>query len=394
MSLFFGVIHIRITAGSPEESLSCANAAGIVMRDIRYVDDLTLEAKIEKRNLKQLQDLMRRRGERLEIKKRFGIYWQMKALLHRPVLVGGMLLMFLLTVFLPGRVLFVQVEGNRAVERSAILNSAEKCGIYFGASRREVRSEQVKNALLAAIPELQWAGVNTYGCVAVISVRERSTVQPAEEDSGVCSIVAARDGVILESTVTKGNALCKVGQAVKEGQVLISGYTDYGICIKGTRAEGEIFAQTLRKIEVVAPLNSVSRGEITDQNTRYSLLVGKNLIKFYKDSGISDMSCAKMYSVKYLTLPGGYELPVALVTEKLTHYAQESSVSNTDSFQWLKEYSEQYLQGTMVAGKILQSVVTLDMQGGLCQLYGEYACSEMIGRIRNEEILQRNGKNG
>lgn len=44
----------------------------------------------------------------------------------------------------------------------------------------------MKNALLSAIPELQWAGVNTYGCRAVISVRERTLPErkPEPENRG------------------------------------------------------------------------------------------------------------------------------------------------------------------------------------------------------------------
>ena len=65
----------------------------------------------------------------------------------------------------------------------------------------------------------------------------------------------SRDGFIVSATVTRGNFLCRVGQSVKAGQVLISGYTDCGICIQATRAEGEIYAQTSRDFAAVTPLS-------------------------------------------------------------------------------------------------------------------------------------------
>ena len=96
-------------------------------------------------------------------------------------------------------------------------------------------------------------GVNTSGCVATVSVRERTDPEVTEQDSAVSNIVASRDGFIVSATVTRGNFLCRVGQSVKAGQVLISGYTDCGICIQATRAEGEIYAQTSRDFAAVTP---------------------------------------------------------------------------------------------------------------------------------------------
>ena len=43
-----------------------------------------------------------------------------------------------------------------------------------------IRSEKVKNSLLQRIPQLQWAGINTDGCVAVISVREKTAIKNSE----------------------------------------------------------------------------------------------------------------------------------------------------------------------------------------------------------------------
>jgi hypothetical protein len=49
---------------------------------------------------------------------------------------------------------------------------------------------------------------------------------------------------------------------------------------------------------------------------RYSILLGKKRINFYKGSGIYDGSCVKMVSQYHLTLPGDYVLPVTVVKEE------------------------------------------------------------------------------
>ena len=141
----------------------------------------------------------------------------MKGLLSRPVLLGGMGLLLAASLYLPSRVLFIRVEGNSVVDTREILAAAEACGIRFGASRREVRSEKVKNNLLEKVPDLQWAGVNTAGCVATISVRERQITAEEQAEEAVTHLVAARDGYIVSTTVTQGTPLVQVGQTVRAG---------------------------------------------------------------------------------------------------------------------------------------------------------------------------------
>ena len=326
--------------------------------------------------------------------RRGGLYWAFKGFLRRPVLLIGLMIFIALAMYLPSRVLFIQVEGNTTIPTRLILEKSEECGITFGASRRNVRSEKMKNALLEAIPELQWAGINTSGCVATITVRERSIKDDQGVSKGVGSIVAIRDGVIAECTVTKGTPACKVGQAVKAGEVLVSGYTDCGFCIKATKAEGEVYAFTQRELTVSTPENWQIRGAETRQVKKYAVIIGKNRINFYKDSGILDDRCDKMYKESYITLPGGFQLPVILVTEVWTYHTNdEITLDQERAAATLSNFAQTYLAQHMIAGRILMETENISSEDGTFYLQGNYACHEMIGQVRSEEIIKPDGNN-
>ncbi len=388
-----GMLSVEITSASPAEMLTTVGKLGIAVHQAVSTGDLTIKCSIYRSDFKSLQKALESRGDKIKILRSVGLYWYILNLRHRPVLLIGCVFLIACMLYLPSRVLFVEVEGNSQITTQLILDKAEKCGIVFGASRRAVRSEQMKNALLEEIPQLQWAGINTVGCVAVISVRERETVDRQEQTSRVSSIVATQDGVIREVTVLRGNPLCKVGQAVKAGQVLVSGYTDCGISIKATRAEAEITAQTMRQFDAVTLMAMKKRSAVKQECVKYSLLVGKKLIKLFKDSGISDTSCVKMYEKQYLTLPGGFKLPIAIVTERCVSYDMETAAPQSDDFQWMERVSQDYLRTQMVAGQILYTDVTLSLQDTVCSLQGKYDCLEMIGRVQSEEIIHGYGEN-
>ena len=386
-----GLIRIHLTGADVSGSLSLISRSGIMIFDGETKDELNAFFTIKRTDYQKAVKILAARGDKVEIVKKQGFYWVITRLIKRPVLTMGILLLLFLNLYLPGKILFVEVEGNNIVPTRQIIEEAQKNGLSFGSDRREIRSERIKNALLEAIPQLQWTGVNTIGCVAVISVRERQTVHEQSKPNTVSSIVASRDGVIWECTVTRGNPVCKIGQAVKAGEVLISAYTDCGLKIQATRAEGEVFAKTERVVSAIFPRTWLENSFPKEQTEKYSLIIGKKRINLYKGSGIPYPTCGKIYEEKYLTLPGNFRLPIVLVKETWITYKQANvQLDKENVCQHLSDFSAGYLCEQMIAGRILVSNETASVLGDIFQLDGEYACLEMIGQVRNEEVYGDN----
>lgn len=381
---FAGQVTVTLTSADISTLLTAIQAQ-ICLDNIVFIDELTVNCDILRADLKRARAICERRGDTIRVKGRAGLYWSFKQLLTRPVLIAGLLILTVMSIWLPARVFFVRVEGNSTIPSNLILERAAVCGISFGTSRRAVRSEKVKNALLEAMPQLQWAGVNTHGCVAVITVKERPLSNEPQIAGEVSSIVASRDGIIEECTVIRGSSVCKPGQAVRAGQTLISGYTDCGLTIRASRAEGEVYAQTERYLEIISPSECQFRRDEGQVTKKYSLLIGKKRINFYKGSGISDTSCVKMYSAYYVTLPGGFVLPLAFVTESWTDCTLSPGTAGQPE---LSFFAQEYLTGQMNAGKILSGTESLSESEGTFQLTGHYRCLEMIGIRKNEEIVK------
>lgn len=389
-----GMMEVELTSAEPELSLERINEEQIEVFHVRRKDSLTFLFSIRRADYAILSKMCDKRGETLKILEKKGLYWVGKSLLRRRALLIGMTLLLCFILYLPSRVLFVRVEGNTGVPSRKILAAAQECGIGFGASRRHVRSEKVKNALLSAVPELQWAGVNTAGCVATISVRERSAFPPKPKAYEVTSIVAARDGYLISGTVTSGTPLFTVGQTVREGETLVSGYTDGGICIRAVRAEAEIFAQTSRELTVITPYNRFLREEEKGSTKKISLIVGKKRINLWKDSGNLDVGCGRISSSYTLTLPGGFALPLSLEIETFLSFdMSQGELDRAHGEKALREFAQQYLSQEMVAGEILQRSETLFRENGFYSLEGEYRCTEMISREHREQIGEEHGEN-
>ncbi len=382
-----GTIRFRLTSGDVSYVLQALANSNVIISDVEMESELSALVSISSGDYRKALKILKRNGARCELLRRRGISWMLYRLRKRAVLIGGCLVLTVLTIWIPTRIFFLEVKGNESLPANYIITQATEEGLIFGCKRAEVRSEKLKNQLLAKIPQLEWVGVTTSGCVATISVSESQTPNTSEEKYILGNIVAVCDGVVNSVTVTKGNPICRPGQAVQKGQILISGYEDCGLVLKHSGAEGEVYADTYRILEGVSLVNGGKRTDSKFVFHAITIRIGKKLIKFSKDSGISHTSCVKMYSERYATLPGGFRLPVSLIIETYYDYEFNSYSSEDDESDWISGAVEIYLQSQMLGGKVLSGDLKLDAEESVCRFRGAYRCREQIGMTRIEEIL-------
>lgn len=375
-----GIVTLELTCADPERILSRLAQMDIVLWNLQFHSPIHVSFQIRKTAYKQVHAFVDKNGAKLQKLGSVGILDGLICWKNRPMILICLLLLVLLTVILPERILFVEVIGNEQVPSRLILEQAADLGLSFGADRRALRSEEIKNQLLERIDSLEWVGVNTYGTRAVITVRERREGLSGEE-AFPSALVAAADGIVSRIEMNRGTLLVQTGQAVTQGQILVSGYTDLGICTRATGAQAEIYALTVRDRQAVMPSTVLKRGAQRKETLRIGVVFGKKRINFYSDSGILPPGCGKMTYSLPLRLPGGDCLPVVLVIEHIVWYDIVSEGrAQVQAQQALEDAARQDLLEHSVAGQILSARTSLVQTSGLYTLQGKYQCREMIAR--------------
>lgn len=393
MRIGFQQVRVRVTSGDIAGFLRDAPDRGVLLYDVVREDHLTAVFTVEGSQYRIIERMCKKRGDKCELIDMWGFVTMFSAVFKQWVLIIGVLILLFLTIYMPRYALFFEITGNQNIPDNQILNALSNCGVHFGCTRKSIRSERIKNSLIEQIPELDWVGITTDGCVVNIQVREKEIDKKEETKNVISSIVAATDGTIVSVTATKGVVQCKSGQAVKKGELLISGYEDCGILIRGLQAEGEIFAKTFRSEIMKSPSAAAIRTETVRTERNYSLQIGKKLINFNNSSGISPTGCVKIEKINYLTLPGGFRLPIALIREDITSCRIETNADTTDAYSWLPNAMIRYVNNQMIAGAIEQQQFTMKSANDHCVLYGNFYCTEEIGKTKIEEILKIYGQN-
>lgn len=392
--IFSDHVIIELISADLWQSVYFLNAHDIPVYCFIQTDSLAAQLEVDRKYVSFIQKSLGARGDSVQIQKHSVLARITASILSRPILIVGSLILAVILLVLPQKILILEVEGNVQVPAKQILQAAQN-GFSFWDNCKDTRSEQVKNILLSAIPQLQWAGVNTYGCRGVISVREKTLGKNGTADKGAfCNVVASSDGIIYSASALQGTLMCAQGDSVRSGQLLISGYIDCGNTIQATQAQGEIYAETIHYQNGVSPLIFQKKTGRTATAYAVSICIEKKRIFLWKDSGIWDTKCDRISKEFCLTLPGGYSLPFSLQIDKLERFQTAVDLlPAADRSCELQYQLRQYLMKQMIAGTIQSSEENTHIAPDYLMLKGVYHCIEMIGRAHFEEIGDLYGKN-
>ena len=376
-----GTCSVTICGAAPERCLNALPGAGITFWDIRCRDELHYSFSVFQKDRKRLERVAMENYCSVEDCRESGLPKLGKRLWKRPVFLFGMAAALFLSFFLQSFVWVIEVEGNCRVPAERIVRELENLDIRFGAWGPDINSNLTKMQMLNAIPELSWLAVNRTGGKLTVPVTERAQAEGKETGYAGANLVACTDGVITDYAILEGMKLCKRGDTVRRGQILVSGYEDYGLFVRQVCASGEIYARTWHKGTVVTPAFE-ERKTYTGREWRViSLILGRKRINLSGNSRISYDSCDKMISVKSLRLPG-YVFPAAVEIAVYREYelktvAKLPAVAREE----LRKAWAAQLQEAMVAGKIEETEETFLAEGELLILKAESTCNEMIARM-------------
>ncbi len=380
LSYLRGYVTLELKGASLERVINGLSQRNVPFWNFHTIDDFTWQLQLFSCDVKPALTLAQKTQNEGIVLASFGLKTDLARYRHRKVFFVSMILIPILVAFLSNFIFFYQVEGNISVPAPKILEELEKLGYGFGASTHGIVPQDLKNEMLQTIPELEWFTLTANGNIATVTVRERNPEPVVIDRKTVSNLVAKEDCLITEMSVLSGAAACLVGDFRAKGELLVSGYADLEFCYQATPARAEIFGRTWRIQKGVLPAEMVQIGQNSEENTRYSLVVGKKRINFFKNSGIWGAGCVKIIESIPLTLWGGYTLPVTLIKETLvTGDTSTISLSPLVVDEQLVHATLENTKAQLVAGTVEDMTYNTTQTGAIYRLDGIYQCHEMVG---------------
>jgi len=345
----------------------------------------TLNATTSAKSYRELRGIAKKTGVRLRIEEKYGAPFTRRKYRRRWGLLSGfgIFLTFLITMSL--FIWNVDVTGLETIPESRVLQTLEELGVHPGSLRMSIDVRSAERRALLLMPELSWISINIEGSNVSVEISERR-MPPIIVDAGApCNLVASVEGQIVSINVFEGQALVQPGDAVAQGDILISGVTQDGAGNNLFRhARGEVRARIERQIILEIPLEQiryVSTGEI--KNRGYIELFGMTLPLFLPTR------LEGFYQIERSERdisPLGIPLPIRVHSRRY-HMQREETVTITE--QAAREQAARELVAIealdFAGGEILERSLRAFMDDGILTLEAGYIA--IIDITQQREII-------
>lgn len=219
--------------------LQCISRQNITLYGVRRVDRLSAVIVVDYRNVSKVVDLLEKKCYNVQKIRYIGMASAWETVKRHIAFVIAMVLLIPLLVVASGVCFDIRIEG---ADRQVVMDALSNYGVGVGRSLVGISYDKLENYLTNTV-NASFVTVSRRGSTLFVEVVPKNQVdEPIDLDSP-CDIVATRSGVVVRIVLVQGVAMVKVGDFVKEGQVLIKGERVFN---DGTsqpvRAVGQVFA--------------------------------------------------------------------------------------------------------------------------------------------------------
>lgn len=369
--------EVKICGERPEECLNRFATASLAFWEIRYHSAKEISVTLRSKDLDQASALCLECCCMLQVLRKRGFKRLLLRIRKRLALGIGLLLAVALSFLLQRYVWSVEICGEDPHMNRSILRLLQEEGIGFGAVGKNLDTQEIKLQMLRRLPELSWMAVNRRGGKLTVFYLTSGQEQ-AVEDAQAVNLVSVRDAVVTDYSILEGMRLFSAGDTVRKGQLLVSGFEDYGLCLKAVQAEGEIYGETWHSGSMVRPKIRYQKQYTGQTWKEIVLILGRKRINLLGNSRISTARCDKITDEHCLALPN-LEFPVRIQVISCREYTLSIVTEDADSARAsLEQHWAEQLREQMVAGTILETEQIFLEQENCFVLHIHSVCREMI----------------
>lgn len=349
-----GEILFEARGGFPERFFNLCRVHNIKIWDIRQNGEC-FTARTSISGYRDIPEAARKSGMRVKMIKKSGVPFFIKKIDERKGLIAGAVIACFLVMFYTKSVWVIDVDGNSKISDAEIISVLEENGLKKGTLKKDVDYEKYKFLLYQNIPGISWANLQIDGARMVVEITE-VTQAPENAEKKICNIVASHDGIIESQVVSAGESMVKSGEAVKKGDLLVSGVTF------NDKAQATQFWAS--RAVVNAATKRVFKTEIAKKQTK-TIYTGKeksrNQLEFFRlkiplyvmNTSFDNYKCEESEKSPVIC---GTELPVKLKRKVLREIRTEAYTADRKTAEMLAQPQKEKFEKSFSAGTKIKSV--------------------------------------
>ena len=333
-----GYVFVYLYGFSPERFLNLCNHHHIKVWKVHPYQD-GYQFYISVRDLFQTKEFLKKTKTKVVIRKKLGLPFWLFRYRKRKVFAICLAVCFI-SLFMTTRFIWsFSIDGNRTMTEDIFVDFLRQENISYGTPAYQIDTDALEKKLRDQFSYITWASFQVDGTRLCLTVKENQTTNEQTTDQTdekhPFDLCASVDGTVKNMVTRNGTPMVKIGDAVKAGDVLISGlifvYNDDETVktIHQTQADGDI--------SIEYEMLYQDGMDYHQQKKIYTGRSYKRPVVGWKDKefGFSfhdPYEHGDIFTQKYIFSPEIYQMfPVYIGYEKYQEYTMTEEILNKDT---------------------------------------------------------------
>lgn len=344
-----GYVNIKVESFFLERFINICISKRIFLWNIKRKKSTILYANISIRDYKRLKEIAKKTKSKIKIENKKGLPFVFHRYRKRKIFLILFMVILMGLIVTSNYIWNIEIKGNVYISKQEIIDALNENGLKIGTNKSKIDTDLVINRIRLQRDDIAWIGINMKGTNAIVEIKEADKAPEIIDEDECCNIVSNKNASITKINVQNGTAAVSVGDIVKEGDVLVSGYMEGKYTgIRYVHSSADIEAKVWYSKKEKFYYNQEIQVPTGATEEKYTLNLNNFKINFYKT-----LSKFQNYDTinesKKLMLFSNFYLPVEII--KTTNYEYEKQP---------KTYTEEEL--TEIATKQLEEALEQEIE--------------------------------
>ena len=386
-SYLLGYLKISVEGYYIERFINICKTNNITIWNLKRKENIELELNIRIREFKKVCKVAKQTRCKMKIKRKKGFPFLLHKYKKRKIFVLFLLIMIIIITLSSNFVWNVEIKEENGQQLENIEEDIKKAGLETGKLKNNINMKEVINKVMLKRKDIAWIGIELKGTNAIVKIVKADEKPEIVDQDEYCNIVSNKSGIITKISAQNGTANVKIGDTVKEGDILINGWLEGKFTgIRYVHAKGEIEAKVWHTKSKKINYNFTQKQETGNIENKYSIKINnfrinflKRLSKFEIYDTIETENKFKLFSDFYL--------PISLIkttNKELKNVQKKYNLEEAKSL-GIQELEQELNEEIENKEKIINKNTNIYEEQDGVEVYVTYEVLENIGT--NEKIV-------
>ncbi len=387
LSYLLGYLRLSIEGYYIERFINICKNNKIIIWNLKRDKDIHLYLNVRISEFKEICDIAKKTRCKIKIKNKKGIPFLLHKYKKRKIF-AVFLILVVCSIGLSSNFVWnvdIREENNQKIEN--IIQDLESAGLKIGMLKSNINTKEIINKIRFQRNDIAWIGIELKGTNAIVKLVKSDKKPDIIDENEYCSIISDKAGVVTKINAQTGTANVKVGDTIKEGDVLINGWMEGKFTgIRYVHAKGEIEAKVWYTKHKKISYHTTQAKETGNKENKYGIKINNFEINFYKK-----LSKFKIYDTieteNKFKLFSDFYLPISFIKKmnKELEEVQEDYTLEEAKTIGIEELQEELEKEIENKNNIVnKNINTYEQEDGI-DVYVTYEVLENIGT--NEKIV-------